>query len=99
MSRIAKKHGISLSQLLAWNPQIKNPNLIYPGQIIAVGVMQGAGVAAIPVDDAVYDIVKTGDCLYKIAGRNGITLGAVIEMNPEIAKQKYIYAGQKIRVK
>ena len=99
LSRIAKKHGISLSQLLAWNPQIKNPNLIYPGQIIAVGVIQGAGVAAIPVDGAVYDIVKTGDCLYKIAGRNGITLGAVMEMNPEIAKQKYIYAGQKIRVK
>lgn len=99
LSRIAKKHGISLSQLLTWNPQIKNPNLIYPGQIIAVGVIQGAGVAAVSADGAVYDEVRQGDCLYKIAGRNGITLKAVIDMNPEIARQKYIYAGQKIRVK
>lgn len=98
LSGIAKKHHISLSQLLAWNPQIKNPNLIYPGQIIAVGVLQGAGVAALPVDGAVFDEVRQGDCLYKIAGRNGITLKAVIDLNPEIAKQKYIYAGQKIRV-
>lgn len=99
LGRIAKKHGISLAQLLAWNSQIKNPNLIYPGQIITVGVIQGAGVAALSTDGAVYDEVKRGDCLYKIAMRNGITLKAVTDMNPEIAKQKYIYAGQKIRVK
>lgn len=99
LSRIAKKHGISLSQLLGWNPQIKNPNLIYPGQVIAIGVIQGAGVAVSTTDGAAYDEVKRGDCLYKIARRNGITLKAVIDMNPEIAKQKYIYAGQKIRVK
>lgn len=99
LSRIAKKHGISLAQLLVWNPQIKNPNLIYPGQVIAIGVIQGAGVAVSTTDGAAYDEVKQGDCLYKIARRNGITLKAVIDMNPEIAKQKYIYAGQKIRVK
>lgn len=99
LSRIAKKHGISLSQLLAWNPQIKNPNLIYPGQIIALGVIQAVGVAVPPVSGVVYDEVRKGDCLYKIARRNGITLKSVIDMNTEIAKQKYIYAGQKIRVK
>lgn len=99
LSRIAKKHGISLSQLLGWNPQIKNPNLIYPGQVIAIGVIQGAGVTMPTADGAAYDEVKRGDCLYKIARRNGITLKAVIDMNPEIAKQKYIYAGQKIRIK
>lgn len=29
---IAKKYGKSLSELIAVNPQIKNPNLIYPGE-------------------------------------------------------------------
>lgn len=28
---IAKRYGVSLTELIAANPQIKNPNLIYPG--------------------------------------------------------------------
>lgn len=28
---IARKHGVGLTALIAANPQIKNPNLIYPG--------------------------------------------------------------------
>ena len=28
---IAKRYGVSLQKLTAANPQIKNPNLIYPG--------------------------------------------------------------------
>ena len=34
LSRIAKKHGLSLQQLLDANPQIKNPNHIRIGQEI-----------------------------------------------------------------
>jgi murein DD-endopeptidase MepM/ murein hydrolase activator NlpD len=36
LTAIAKKAGISLSALLKLNPQIKNPNLINPGQVITV---------------------------------------------------------------
>lgn len=35
LSRIAQKFGTSVSQLVNWNT-IKNPNLIYPGQILRV---------------------------------------------------------------
>ena len=28
---LAKQYGVSLTALIAANPQIKNPNLIYPG--------------------------------------------------------------------
>ena len=33
---IAKRHGVALQSLIAANPQIKNPNLIYPGNRVRV---------------------------------------------------------------
>jgi spore coat assembly protein SafA len=33
---LSKKYGVTLSAVIAWNPQIKNPNLIYPGQKVRV---------------------------------------------------------------
>lgn len=33
---IAKKHGVTLKTLLRLNPQIKNPNLIYPGNQVRI---------------------------------------------------------------
>ncbi|NMA69616.1 MAG: LysM peptidoglycan-binding domain-containing protein [Desulfitobacterium sp.] len=36
MWKIAQKHGMTLKELVALNPQIKNINLIYPGQKINV---------------------------------------------------------------
>ena len=36
LGEIAAKNGVSLKELLAANPQIKNPNLIYPGQKIRI---------------------------------------------------------------
>ncbi len=34
MWAIAKRHNMALSDLIALNPQIKNPNRIYPGNVI-----------------------------------------------------------------
>ncbi len=31
---IANRQGLTLAQLIALNPQIKNPNLIYPGEVV-----------------------------------------------------------------
>jgi spore coat assembly protein SafA len=36
MWAIAQKNGVSLNQLIKANPQIKNPNLIFPGQQISI---------------------------------------------------------------
>lgn len=33
---IAKRQGVALTALIAANPQIKNPNLIYPGEAVRV---------------------------------------------------------------
>ena len=50
-------------------------------------------------EEAVYDVVRRGDWMYKIAWRNQVALKTIVELNPEIAKQKYIYPSQKVRVK
>ena len=46
MWTIAKKFNVSVDQLIALNPQIKNPNLIYPGQNVVVKAAAQAAAAA-----------------------------------------------------
>jgi len=36
MWKIATKYQIGLSEIIAANPQIKNPDLIYPGQVLTI---------------------------------------------------------------
>src|SRR4029079_2180124 len=55
LSRIAAQQGVSLAQLEAANPQIHNPNVIYPGQHITIPGHGGGGGGAsssAPVDNA-----------------------------------------------
>ena len=44
-------------------------------------------------------IVKKGDSLYKIARINKLSFTQLIALNPEVMGRRYIYPGQKIRVK
>ena len=37
LTKIATKYNQTLTQLLKWNPSIKNANLIYPNQSIKIG--------------------------------------------------------------
>ena len=101
LSRIARRNQISLAALLALNPQIKNPNLIRPGQRIIIGYTSNVEEQNTSETDtsAVYYVIKRGDTLYKIARRNKMNLSQLIALNPKLAYQRYIYAGQKVRVK
>ena len=88
------------------NPQIKNANRIYPGQKIVVGhttktvTGQTTGNSKVTIPStAVYYAVQKGDSLYRIARKNGISMTQLAALNPEVMRQKYIYTGQKIRVK
>jgi len=92
LSEIAARNGVSLSALIAANPQIKNPNLIYAGQ--AVHLPNGAsGNGA-----ATSYTVKSGDTLSAIAERSGVSLSALIAANPQIRNPNLIYPGQTVHV-
>lgn len=95
MQKIAHRNQMTLRELLALNPQIKNPNRIYPGQRIVVGKILQQKKANGQNNEY---IVVRGDSLYKIAKRFDMTLKEIYEKNPGVRGQKYIYAGQHIFV-
>lgn len=44
LGAIAAAHGLTLTEVLAINPQVTNPNLIFPGEVIHLSDTSGAGV-------------------------------------------------------
>lgn len=70
MYKIAVKHGMTLSELVALNPQVKNINLIYVGQKLLLKA--GAGTTAPAAPAAADSVVKVYQGIgYKVAFRNG----------------------------
>ncbi len=85
LRKIADRYGFSLYDVIAANPQIWNPNLIYPGQVI--------NLPARPV----YYTVQWGDTLFLIAIRFGTTVASLQYLN-NIWNPNWIYAGQVLRI-
>jgi len=87
LSGIAGRYGVTLGALEAANPQITDPNLILPGQVVRI-----------PSDTVVYT-VQPGDTLSGIAGQFfGVTLSALEAANPQITNPNLIVPGQVIRI-
>ena len=88
---IAYRCDTTVSALMRANPQIKNANLIFPGQVL---VLPGA----ILPGDGSYDIyvVQRGDTLNKLAARFNTTLAQLLKLNPDITNVNVIYEGQRL---
>ena len=86
LRKVADRLNISLSSLLALNPQIQNPNIVYVGQVIYV-----------PAGSSMYT-VRPGDTLKIIAARYGTTVAYLQALNPQIWNPNLIYVGEVIRV-
>jgi tyrosinase len=87
-SAIAARFGVTLAALEAANPQIADPNHIFPGQVITI---PGSSPATGPAY-----VVQAGDTLTAIANRFGVTLAALEAANPQIADPNHIFPGQII---
>jgi peptidoglycan DL-endopeptidase LytF len=95
---IAQQHGTTVAAILAINPQITNPDLIYPGQVICVPVTPPPPPPpACPTGSFQY-AVQMGDTLYTIAPKYGTTVAAILALNPQIVNPDLIYPGQLICV-
>lgn len=84
---IARRSGVSVSDVLAANPSIWNASYIYAGQAI--------NLPAAPA----YYTVQSGDTMRIIANRYGTSVYSLQALNPQIYNVNWIYAGQVIRVR
>lgn len=87
MWSIAIKYGIELNDLLGANPQITNPNLIFPGQIINI-----------PDNNKSNYTVMPGDTMWSIARKYGIELNNLLSANSQITNPNLIFPGQTITI-
>src|SRR5699024_615312 len=85
---IAKRFGVSLEELIRANPQIKDPNKIYPGNRINIPLPSEGGMS-------VYT-VRPGDTMWLIAKKFGISLERLLKANPQIKDPDRIDVGQRI---
>lgn len=83
LSAVAQRHGLDLPGLLSANPQVRNPDVIYPGDTLQIP-------ASRTVD------VRSGDTLSGLAVANGTTLAALLAANPQIRNPDLIQIGQTI---
>lgn len=109
LSEIAARNKVSLSSVISANPQIKNPNLIYPGQQINMPSQGGTGnlaglyvakaqsPAESPMAGGNY-MVRPGDTLSGIASRSGVGLNDMMVANPQIKNPNMIYVGQQLNI-
>ncbi len=94
--KIAQREGVTLDALIAANPQIQDPNLIFPGQKVFIPTKPHPHPKPKPTT-RVY-VVQEGDTLFKIAQRFNVPLDAVIRANPQIQDPNLIFPGQKILI-
>jgi GH24 family phage-related lysozyme (muramidase) len=90
LSAIAQRQGVSLATLEAANPQLSNPNYIYPGETIHLPDGRHG-------DSANYS-VRSGDTLSSIANGHGVSLAALEAANPQIRNPNVIVVGQVIHM-
>ena len=101
MFLIAQRFGVSLDALVAANPHIPNPAVLFPGDVLCV-----PGVApppppppppTCPPGSFAYT-VQPGDTLFAIARRFNTTVDAILAINPQITNPNLIFPGQVICV-
>lgn len=104
LSHIAVRFGTTLADIIQRNPQIANPNLIFPGQQVAVPTTPVVGVPdprfPVPITgpgEGLYT-VRPGDNLSRIALLHGTTLADIIQRNPQIVNPRLIFPGQQVVV-
>lgn len=96
LSSIALKYGTTVSELVILN-NIKNPNLIYPGEEIKVPINGNTQNETEYHTGHIIYSVKRGDTLSELALRFNTTVQEIAKLN-NIQNVNLIYVGEKLRI-
>ncbi|HHY60982.1 MAG TPA: LysM peptidoglycan-binding domain-containing protein [Clostridia bacterium] len=94
LRELSQRYHVSYLRLLAANPQIRNPDLIYPGQVVILPTPHQRTPAA-----EVQRVVRPGDTMYFIAREYGIPLDQLIAQNRFIKDPNLIYPGMIVTIR
>ena len=89
LNAIAQRFKVTLPALEAANPQITNPDLIFPGEVIQIPGAAPPGTT--------YTVV-TGDSLTSIAAKFGVSLTCLEKANPQITDPNLIQPGAVLNI-
>jgi LysM repeat protein len=93
---IASRHGLSLSSLVSAN-QLSNPNVIHPGQQLAIPGGATAGSGGTVATGTNVHVVASGETLMGISIHYGVTMRRIADANG-ITSLNLVYAGQRLRI-
>ncbi|MGE5578569.1 MAG: SafA/ExsA family spore coat assembly protein [Bacillota bacterium] len=102
---ISQRFGVSLDTLIRANPQITNPEMIFPGEIVRIpsgGMMPGPA----PMPPGPHPggmggrryIVREGDTIEIIAVRFGLNVSELTAFNPDLRPPFRLTPGQVIMI-
>lgn len=99
LSAIAEKFNVSLSAVEAANPQIIDPNKIFPNELIHIPASHASAhdPAPIPPHVATY-IVQPGDTMSGIAAAHNISLAVFEAANPQVPNPDIIHPGEVLNI-
>jgi spore coat assembly protein SafA len=95
MFSIAQMFGVSLESLIAANPHITDPDVLFPGDVLCVPSREP--VTCPPGFKGRYT-VQPGDTMFSIAQMFGVSLEALIAANPQITDPNILFPGDVLCV-
>jgi LysM repeat protein len=98
MSAIAQRHGVSLQDLIAANPQVRDPNQIRVGQELRLPGNAAVNEEARAAPSGRTYTVRSGDTMNAIAARHGVGVADLMAVNPRIRSANSIRSGQLINL-
>ncbi|MDI6871443.1 MAG: LysM peptidoglycan-binding domain-containing protein [Bacillota bacterium] len=99
MASIARRYGMSLSQLIAANPQVTDPNVLAIGQRLCIPGRVERPIELPPppaCPGGRIHTVATGESLWSISRRYGLTLAQLLQANPQIREDTTLFPGQQL---
>lgn len=91
--RISQKHGITLDELLSYNPQIEDPNTVREGTRLKI-----PGTRETP-DSREYTmhVIQAGENLYRLSLRYGVALDTLVAANG-LSEDSILKVGYELKI-